>query len=98
VSHGVLYNIVSSACDLIGVLADLGSHRCHGIFCTRRGLASRVLLGACAAQGSVWWHLTGTGLHSARGAPQCLGWWHRAGDGRTRPEVTEGMCSTYPMS
>jgi hypothetical protein len=29
---------------------------------------------------------------------QCLGWWHSDGDGRTRPEVTEEMCSIIVVS
>jgi hypothetical protein len=103
VSHGFLYNIVvsaRSACDLMGVLTDPGSRRCHGIFCTCRGVASRILLtgelmlhrarrgGAPPEQDS-----TALGM-----VPQRLGWWHKAGDDRTRPEVTEGTCPAYLAS
>jgi hypothetical protein len=31
-------------------------------------------------------------------APQCVGWLHRAWDGRTESEVTGGTCSTHPAS
>jgi hypothetical protein len=42
-----LYNIevpTCSACDLIGILTDPSSRGCHGVFYTRQGVASRVLL------------------------------------------------------
>jgi hypothetical protein len=103
VSHGVLNSIVVSVCsagDSIGILTDPGSRRYRGIFYTHRGVASRVLLTGVlvlhrARRGGAPPELDST---TPAMAPQRMGWWHRAGDGRTRSEVTEATCSAYPAS